>query len=151
MSEEEMKPIPGTESSKGVREPVFSPDGRWIVFYAFADQTLKKMPVTGGAPVTLCPTVSPRGISWGPEGIVFGQGRKGIWRVSPDDGLPPKQLVSVNDGEQAHGPQILPGGQHLLFTLATGADRDRWDKAHIIVKSLTSEDRKTIVKGGSDA
>ena len=28
--------------------------------------------------------------------------------------------MRVEDGEEAHGPQILPGGQQVLFTLATG-------------------------------
>ena len=28
-----------------------------------------------------------------------------------------------------YGPQLLPGGQHVLFTLATGTAPDRWDKA----------------------
>ena len=60
-------------------------------------------------------------------------------------------LVTLNDGEAAQSPQILPGGQHLLFTLATGSGPDRWDKARIVVQSLTSAERKTLFEGGSDA
>ena len=44
--------------------------------------------VTGGAAVTICPADNPFGISWGPDGIVFGQGSKGIMRVSPNGGTP---------------------------------------------------------------
>ncbi len=60
-------------------------------------------------------------------------------------------LVRLDDGEAAQSPQTLPGGEHLLFTLATGTARDRWDKARIVVQSLTSGERKTVVQGGSDA
>jgi len=46
---------------------------------------------------------------------------------------------------------ILPGGRHLLFTLATGGTPDRWDRARIVVQSLKSGERRTIIEGGSDA
>jgi serine/threonine-protein kinase len=46
---------------------------------------------------------------------------------------------------------MLPGGQAVLFTLATGTGPDRWDKAKIVVQSLTSGTRKVLVDGGSDA
>ena len=88
MSALDVKAIPGAEAYEGVREPVFSPDGSSIAFYAVADQTLKKMAVTGGAASTICPADTPTGISWGPDGIVFGQGGKGIMRVSPNGGTP---------------------------------------------------------------
>jgi Tol biopolymer transport system component len=150
MSEMGVKTMPGTERYTGVREPVFSPDGVSIAFYAVADQTLKRATVTGDTVTTICQADSPTGISWGPDGIVFGQGRKGIMRVSADGGTP-EVLVRVSDGEVAQTPQILPGGQQLLFTLATGTARDRSDRAHIVVQSLQSGERKTLIEGGSDA
>ena len=52
---------------------------------------------------------------------MFGGGSEGIFRVSPKGGAP-EQLVSVGADELAHGPQILPGGKFVLFTLATGTD-----------------------------
>ena len=39
----------------------------------------------------------------------------------------------------------------MLFTLATGNDPDRWDKARIVVQSVTSGEPKTLIEGGSDA
>jgi serine/threonine-protein kinase len=149
MSALEAKLIPGTERLEGVREPVFSPDGTSIVFFAMVDQTLKRIAVTGGAVQTICAAESPTGISWGPDGIVFGQGSKGIMQVSPDGGTP-QLLVKINDGQVAHGPQVLPDGQHVLFTLATGTPPDRWDRAEIVVQSLKSGERKTLIQGGSD-
>jgi len=150
MSELDAKAIQGTEGYRLVTEPVFSPDGRSIAFYAVADQTLKRIAITGGAAVTLCPADNPFGITWGPDGIVFGQGSKGIMRVSPDGGTP-DVLVSVKDGEMALGPYVLPDGRHVLFTLATGTAPDRWDKARVVVQSLGSNERKTLIVGGSDA
>jgi eukaryotic-like serine/threonine-protein kinase len=81
---------------------------------------------------------------------VFGQGGKGIMRVSPNGGAP-ELIVTVNDGEEAHGPQLLPGGQHVIFTLAAGTALQRWDSARIVVQSLKSGERKILVEGGSDA
>ncbi len=150
MSQLDVKAVQGTEAYAGLSDPVFSPDGRWVAFFVFADQTLKKTAVAGGAPVTICAADTPFGISWESDAIIFGQGSKGIMRVSPDGGKP-DVLVSVKDGEIAYGPQMLPDGQHVLFTLATGTGPDRWDKAHIVVQSLKSAERKTLIVGGMDA
>jgi eukaryotic-like serine/threonine-protein kinase len=150
MSQLDVKTIQGTEAYQAVTEPVFSPDGRSVAFFAFADQTIKRITLTGGPAVTICPADNPYGISWGPQGIVFGQGPKGIMRVSPSGGTA-EVLVRVKDGEEADGPQLLPGGQHVLFSLATGGALDRWDKARVVVQSVTSGERKTLIDGGSDA
>jgi len=150
MSEVDAKTVPGIERYVGVRDPVFSPDGESIAFYAVADQTLKRMTLTGGTVMTICPAESPTGISWGPDGIVFGQGRKGIMRVSATGGTP-EVLVRVKEGETAQAPQILPGGQSLMFTVATGTASDRWDRARIVVQPLTSGTPKLLIEGGSDA
>jgi serine/threonine-protein kinase len=152
MSEVEARPIPGTEVLQGVTSPVFPPDGQSIAFYSSADRTLKRIVISGGAAVTICPADNPLGMSWGKDGIVFGQGPKGIMRVSPNGGKP-DLLVSVKGGELAQGPQILPDGQTVLFTLATGVgfSAATWDKAHIVVHSFKSGDRKTLIEGGSDA
>ena len=131
-------------------EPAFSPDGRSIVVFSPAERMLMRIPAAGGTAVPICPADRPLGISWGPDGIIVGQGSKGILRVSPNGGAA-EVLVRVKDGELAQSPQVLPDGQHLLFTVATGTAPDRWDKAHIVVQSLKSGERKTLVEGGSDA
>jgi serine/threonine-protein kinase len=148
MSEAEAKPILGTNGF--VINPVFSPDGESLVFWSGQERALRKLAAAGGAAVTLCSADQPFGISWNADAIVFGQGRKGILRV-PANGGKPEALVSVKDGEQAYGPQILPDGQTVLFTLATGGGSDRWDSARVVVQSLKSAERKTLIEGGSDA
>jgi Tol biopolymer transport system component len=148
MSELEARPIAADTGGGFLGSPVFSPDARSVAFWSSTDQTLKKMAVSGGAAVTICPAEQPLGMSWGPAGIVFGQD-KGIMRVSANGGTP-EVLVSVNDGEEAYGPQILPDGETVLFTLATGTAPERWDTAQIVAQSLKSGARKTLVTGGSD-
>jgi Tol biopolymer transport system component len=150
MAEMEPRAIPGTEREQAASDPTFSPDGQSVAFYAPSDQTIRKIAVTGGVPVTICHADLPYGIEWQPDGIVFGQGRKGILRVSPNGGAP-ETLVRVEETEEAHGPQLLPDKQHVLFTLATGIEFDRWEKAQVMVQSLASGERKTLIDGGSDA
>ncbi len=60
----------------------------------------------------------------GDERIVIGQGVQGIVRVSANGGRP-ETIVKVEKGEVAHGPQMLPDGEHILFTLtkAVGSAR----------------------------
>ena len=151
MSETEARPIAGTENSNGTGSPVFSPDGRSLAFFSTNDRAIKRIAVTGGTAVTLCPADNPFGMSWGKDGILFAQGEKGILRVSENGGQP-ESLVSVRKGELAAGPQMLPGGKVLLFTLASGPPNiDTWDKAQIVVQVLKSGERKTLITGGSDA
>jgi serine/threonine-protein kinase len=150
MSALEAKAISGIETGTFSPNPVFSPDGRSIAFYSSEDGTLKKIAVSGGAAVTLCPADQPFGMSWETDGIVFGQGNKGVMRISANGGKP-DVLVNVKPDELAHGPHMLPDGQTVLFTLATGTGPDRWDKARIVLQTLKSGARKTLIEGGSDA
>ena len=149
--------IRGSEGIFNITEPTFSLDGRSIVFHTSADQTLRRLPVAGGTAVILARAAYPWGLNWGPDGIVFVEPIVGrdpranrIMRVSPDGGVP-EVLIELKEGEAAHGPQLLPGGRQLLYTLTTGTSPDRWDHASIVVQSLGSGERKTLIDGGSDA
>lgn len=138
------------QESEYVQEPVFSPDDKDIAFYSFGDQAIKRMPVAGGIAMKVCPASTPTGIDWYGEDIYFGQGKKGILKVSQNSGLA-TTVASVENGQEAHGPQVLPGGKMLLFTLAEGTARDRWDTADIVVQPLNGRgERKKLLKG-SDA
>jgi hypothetical protein len=82
---------------------------------------IKRMEISGGAPVAVCRADNVFGMMWDQSGIVIGQGAEGIIRC-PANGGAPQQLASVEAGEEADGPQILPGGNTLLFTLAKTAE-----------------------------
>jgi serine/threonine-protein kinase len=143
--------IPGSEIAKSVLNPVFSPDNKSIAYWSNTDKTLKRIAVTGGAPVPIAALDSPVGMSWGQDNeILVGQALKGIVRVSANGGKP-ETIISVKQNELAHGPQMLPDGDSILFTLATATDAQRWNKAQIVVQSLKSGERKVLISGGSDA
>ncbi|HET9387613.1 MAG TPA: protein kinase, partial [Gemmatimonadales bacterium] len=137
-------PIPG---ANGAREPFFSDDGQWIGF--FAGGQLKRVSVSGGAPVTLGAVAPLFGASWAADGtILVGQGSQGIWRV-PAEGGTPEMLIQVENGEMAHGPQMLPGGEWLLFTLRPSR-ASSWNEAQIVMQSLATGERRVLIEGGLD-
>ena len=91
----------------------------------------------------------PIGISWGKDGIVFGQFNRGILRLSPNGGEPE---VLVDLKAQINDPQVLPGGESVLFTLAdTDTGAEGWNRAHIVVQSVKTGNRKTLVERGTSA
>jgi len=148
MDQVDASPIRGTSESPA--EPFFSPDGQWIAYYA--DGHLKKVAISGGAPTTLCDAQVPWGASWDGDRIVFGEGPRGIFEVAATGGTP-KLLVAADakQSEFLHGPQILPGGQAVLFTSGSpGVVASRWSNATIVVQSLKTGERKTLVSGGTD-
>ncbi len=113
MHQLEAAPIRGTDITP--LSPFFSPD-EWVGFWAQGN--LRKVSVTGGAPVTLCEVGAPYGASWGADDtIVFGQGADGILRVSANGGIP-EILIPMDSekGEVTHGPQMLPDRNTVLFT-----------------------------------
>ena len=149
MSEFDSKVVGGTD---GAVNPVFSPDGQWLVF--FADSALRRIAVSGGAPVTICQTApAPIGMTWSTHGILFVEPGTGVLQVSPEGGKP-QLLVGVDQSDSMfNGPQLLPDGRTLLFTVAQGSvpGSNRWDRARIVVQSLDTGERKTLIDGGTDA
>jgi eukaryotic-like serine/threonine-protein kinase len=142
----EPRSIPGTE---GATCPFFSPDGLWIGF--FAGGKLKKVSISGGAPITLCDAGGPAsgGAAWGPDdSIVFAPSNdSGLWRISAAGGKP--QVLTTVDrskGEFSHRyPQFLPGNKGLLFVTMTGFG---WDQYHIFMQSLDTRERRLVVPQG---
>jgi serine/threonine-protein kinase len=140
--------IPGTEGA--IANPALSPDGQSVVYFDLPDTQLKRMAVAGGASLALTDATIPFGISWEADGtILYGQS-DGIWQVS-ENGGDPQHLITTEAGEQAHGPQRLPGGDWILFTLARTSGATRWDEAEIVVESPATGERRVVLTGGSDA
>jgi serine/threonine protein kinase len=139
-------PLTGTENAQNA---FFSPDGESIAF--FADGNLKKISVRGGAPIVLCPTANTAAVggTWGEDGnIILGMIRGGLHRVSENGGTPePLTQLDTQRGEQTHRfPQILPGGEAVLFT-ANNKDVDL-SEATVDVVSLKTGQRKSLLRGG---
>ncbi len=148
MDELEARLIPGTEEN--LTTPFFSPDGQSLGYWSLEDQQLKRISIDGGAPVALAAATNPFGASWSAEGtILFGQ-PEGVMRVSANGGTT-ELIIEAEEGEQVHGPQLLPGGDWALFTATTALADNRWDQAQIVVESLESGERQVLLSVGSDA
>jgi len=139
--------LAGTE---GAYAPFFSPDGRWIAF--FAPGKLKKISVEGGAAIALsdCPGTA-RGGSWGDGGDIIAAltGAGGLSRIPNAGGSPvPITELDHQHGEITHRwPQMLPGGKAVLFTSHTSVAG--FDAANIEVQSLADHRRKTLQRGAT--
>ncbi len=140
--------IAGSEMNGGVVNVVFAPDGQSVAFFSPAERALKRLPLAGGAPVTICPAPDPLyGISWDEHDVVFGQTGKGILRVSANGGTP-EVIVPVGADQIATAPQMLPGGRAVLFTLKKAVED--WDKAQVVVQTLDTGARKRLIDGGTE-
>ena len=135
--------MPGTEFARG---PFFSADGQSIGFWA--DNELRKVSVSGGAPVTIAdaPTLL-LGASWGADDMILYGLSDGIMQVPGASGTP-ALLIPADGDEEIYGPQMLPGGEWVLFTLV--ADGVSWDEAQIVTQSVTTDERTVLIEGGRD-
>jgi len=139
LDELEARLIPGSEANP--LRPFFSPDGKWVGYWSEADNRLKKIALSGGAPVTLASSGPLGSFSWGADDrIVFGTGREGILRVSSRGGTP-EQIVKPEENEDLIHPQLLPDGKSVLFTRSMPLP---WT---VMVLSLESGERKALFLG----
>jgi hypothetical protein len=92
IAEADARPLAGADP--GIL-PAFSPDGQSLVFWANSE--LKKVPIAGGVPVSLCVAkLPPFALVWDASGIIFNQQGTGIVRVSPESGTP-QPIVRMTD------------------------------------------------------
>ena len=136
--------LSGTE---GAFNPFFSPDGERVAF--FAQGSLKKVSIFGGAPLSLCNVQSAKGGSWGSDDtIVFNSDvTAGLSRVSAAGGSP-EPLTELAEGERSHRwPQILPGGEHVLFIAQKSGGT--YDDANVEVANIKTGERNVIHQGGT--
>jgi serine/threonine-protein kinase len=135
--------------SDGAVGPFFSPDGKWIAF--FASGKLRKAAVSGGAPTTICDAPLPRGGAWvAGDMIVFAPRTVGGLSVVSATGGEPKTLTKVDVAarERSHRwPAALPGGKTVLFsTQVSGGD---YDDGTIESVDIATGTRAVLHKGGS--
>jgi Tol biopolymer transport system component/tRNA A-37 threonylcarbamoyl transferase component Bud32 len=131
----EAAPISGTEGAFG---PFFSPDGRWIGF--FARNKLKKVAVSGGVPIDLSPAPNPYGGSWGTDGtIVFAADEGRRLTTIPDTGGEPQPVVVKGAGSLVW-PEMLPGVNAAIVSDGVG---------RIGVLSLETGEYRALLDNGS--
>jgi serine/threonine-protein kinase len=142
LGDNKVTPLAGTENGDS---PFFSPDGHWLGFLAAGE--LKKISLSGGPAATVRVFPSLRGASWGGGYIVAPMGvATGLFRIPIDGGTPESITVLNRDqGELAHRwPQVLPGGDLVLFTVYHLA---RYDNSDVEIVSLKTKQRKFIYHG----
>jgi serine/threonine-protein kinase len=139
--------ITGTE---GASNPFFSPDGESIGFYA--QGALKRVPLAGGAAVTISNVDLVYGATWGSTGqIVFATQMGGLWSVPASGGGKPASVTTPQPDEAGHRlPQLLPNGQTVLFT-STKTTFPSWEDTRIVAQSLATGQQKVLIEGGADA
>ena len=137
----------------GIRLPVFSPDGQSVAYFE-SPGVLKRLSLGGAAPVVITDGVSvpPDSATWASDGTIFFATAEGILRV-PAIGGTPELVVPADESEWFDGPQLLPDGETLIFSVASSARgvTDRWDDAQIVAASLATGERTVVLAGGSDA
>ncbi len=76
----EARLLPGTDEA--VRNPVFSPDGQSVAYVVAQAGQLKRLALSGGAPVVIAEGIGPPwGLSWAADGTILVGQRQGVVRV----------------------------------------------------------------------
>ena len=142
----EAHPIAGTE---GAYFPFWAPDGDALGF--FAGGKLKRVSLSGGAPIVLADAIDPRGGTWSREGmIVFGAGTVGtLYRVPAAGGeiMPALKLDAAHRERSQRWPFFLPDGRRFLY-LSTSDDGVR---RAIYLAELGSDSVRQIVRADGNA
>ena len=137
----EANALPGTEEA---RAPFFSPDGQWVGFTS-GDRRLKKVPLSGGPPTTICDCTPLFGGAWNADGtIVFPDSTtQVIMRVSSDGGTP-EPVTALAEGEQAHSDiDFARNGEVVLFTSWSNS----LDDARLAAVTLSTEELRLLGDG----
>ena len=123
--------------SSGARQPFFSPDGKWVAF--FARGQLQKAEVAGGTPILLAEAAVPFGGTWNQDDTIIYAASlgSGLLRI-PSSGGTPEALTHPDGSAAGYAhifPQALPGGRSVLFHIAgqtrggavLSLDSGRWE------------------------
>jgi Tol biopolymer transport system component/predicted Ser/Thr protein kinase len=139
----EASPIPDTE---GGVSPFFSPDGKWVGF--FAGGKLKKVSVNGGAAMPIGDASIPQGANWGTQGMIAFSPTTvaGLLQVS-DAGGTPQPLTRLAKGDISNRwPEFLPGGKAVLF--ASGPSALNFNSAWVAIVAVGTGERRNVIQGG---
>ena len=143
--------VPGGE---GGAAPFFSPDGRWLGF--FAGSKLMKAPVSGGPALVVCGAAGNKG-AWLDDGTIVFSGGGGILRVNENGGKPKVLAVGGPTKRTADGTQLLlgycsfeavPGAGYMLAGVWDGVTIQDYDTVSI---SLSDGTVRPVMERAVDA
>jgi len=140
IDELEARSVEGTE---GGVNPFFSPDSRWLAFHSRG--ALRRVPLGGGEPLTICETPRVRGASWGEDGTILFSAVEGLLRVPVTGGDPTVVTVAEADDWLVHHnwPHFLPGGRAAVFTVHRGM----MEEHEITALSLDTGAQRVLASG----
>ena len=136
------RPLAGTE---GASNPFFSPDGRWVGF--FADGKVKKVALDGGAPVALAEARIPRGEAWLADDSILltPMNNSAVVRVRALGGGA-ESLTTLGTGEMSHRwPRSVLGGNAVIFSIWNDTG---WEPSRIAVQRDGERGHRVILEGG---
>jgi Tol biopolymer transport system component len=141
------QPVAGTENAN---YPFWSPDSQSIAFASGGE--LRRVAVTGGPVLDICPVQRFRGASWGRDDIVFAPDvTNGIFRVAPNSGSTPVQITKVAaDQTTNRWPTMLPDGRHFLYVAANHSTTEQNGRGSIYLASLDGQENRLILTADSN-
>ena len=132
------------EGTTSARHPFWSADSRFIAF--FADSRLKKAPIAGGAPETICVASPEYGATWGSSGTIVYASRTGVHRVQAEGGTP-TTIIAAEPRRIYLDPFFLPDGVRYLITRYEVDDRS----GTIVVRSLRDNSERAVLRNATNA
>jgi serine/threonine-protein kinase len=134
--------------STNARSPAFSYDSRQIAYWDSGH--VKRALIEGGRPIIVgALRERPMGMHWADDDFIYvGRADRGIWRL-PSAGGEPERVLELNEGEYAHGPELLPGGEWMMFSLSRGVRA--WVEGSIVAQSRKTNERRVLVQRGREA
>jgi serine/threonine-protein kinase len=136
-----------------LRNPIYSPDGRWLASVDLNKALFIRVPLTGGARSAIAPIEQAFNGDWGRDGYIYWTNHPmGAVIRTPENGgkSEPITELDVARQERTHRyAKLLPDGKALIFTVGSGGI-DSYDDARIDAFDLATRQRKTIVQGGTN-
>ena len=140
-------------STDGDAYPFWSPDGRWLGF--FANGKLNKTEARGGPVIPLCDATDGRGGTWNADGVIVFQRAwsEGLMKVPAAGGAPaPLTTLNKDHSDVAHRwPHFLPDGQHFLFYVVSTTNPTASEYSGIYLGSLDSSEVRLLYRSESRA
>jgi eukaryotic-like serine/threonine-protein kinase len=139
------------EGTDGAMHPFWSPDGKWIAF--FAQGKLKKVDLSGKSVHVICDAPNGRGGAWNKNGVILYTPDVflGIYRVSAGGGTATEETkLDESRSESSHRwPVFLPDGKHYIYLSANFSGQ--YDKNALFLGELGSKKRRLLVAASSNA
>lgn len=128
--------------SEDIRFPFWSPDGRFVAF--FAGLALKRVDVADGTTQTVCPLPLPglpggtlvHGGTWGPDDVILLGWSNNLYSVPASGGTATPLGRDDSRPGGRRWPEFLPGGHRFLYSLYPDRSDDSVVERGVYVASL---------------